>query len=156
MMPRTRIRASLFCAAVLALVCAGCATAPRDTVAQVAPDTFHIHYSPSRFGSKMTPEDRVLLVAARTTLGHNYKYFALVGIGDDAASRTPAKPAPAAAPESVYGIYGFGGGPQPAGSQITAASKGITIKCFALPPADLIASNAAAVESDIKKKYLIP
>jgi len=141
-------------ALVVSLALFGCAGAPPDTVKEVAPDTFNIPYSPGRHGSKMTPEDRVLLLAAQTTLEHNAKYFALIGIGDEAPAKAARNSTSGAA--SVYGIYGVGGTVQPAASQIAVVKKGVTITCFAEAPEDLIVSNAAAVENDIKKKYALP
>jgi hypothetical protein len=149
-----------FRAALLAsLALSGCASAPPTTVKEVAPDTFNIRYSSSRHGSKIAPEDRVMLLAAETTLEHKARYFALVGIGDETPSKTetPAKSTASAAPQSVYGIYGVGGtSPQPLTSQIATSKKGITIKCFVEAPRDLIVSDAVAVEKDIKKKYALP
>jgi len=141
------------------LILFGCALPPSDPVKEIAQDTYCIQYSSSRGRSPMTPEDRVMLLAAETTLRHGLNYFAIVGIGGEASSSAPepSKIAPNAALQNVYGIYGVGGtSVRPSSSQVAAAKRGITIKCFAAQPAELIASNAAAVEKDIKKKYSLP
>jgi hypothetical protein len=149
---------------------AGCQTTPPSAVKEVGPDTYQIHYTAGRHGAKMAPEDRVLLLAAQTTLEHKAKYFALVGFGDEtppgagsstdsaAGAAIPAGATPGIAQQNVYGIYGVGGTSplQPLTSQIASSKKGVTIKCFVVKPEDLIVSNAAAVESDIKKKYALP
>jgi len=143
---------------LLPLVFFGCATAAPDPVKQVGPDTYSIRYIPGRHGSRIDAEDRVLLQAAETTLQHNDKYFAIIGIGDEAPADTAAAPDKTnLALQNVYGIYGVGGTVvQPASGQLAMVKKGITIKCFTTPPTDLISSNAAAVERDIKKKYSLP
>jgi len=84
-------------------------------VKEGAPDIFNIRYSPARHGSKIAPEDRVMLLAAETTL---------VGIGDEAPSKMAA-PGRGRDAAKLYGIDGVGGtSVQPLTSQVARAKKG--------------------------------
>lgn len=126
---------------------------------QLAPDAFRITFSGNGFTSPDRAQDFALLRAADLTLGHGFRYFAIVGEheGGSNASITVPGSAYTTGHAYAYGNYVSGSAQTtyipPTNIPIFKPSTGLLIRCFAQRPPGDYAFDAQFLSNSLRAKY---